>query len=680
MIVYRVGYISQIESIFRHGFSRQFLASNEGTDYGDGVYCNIDINDSKERLRYTSGGCLLKCEIRGGLDRYLIFNEHYARKTYGANYSIKDQVYLLFGEDANKVWRDFTNIMNANYSAREHMHGRTAELLQVLLSPRRLHKLKEALPQSDRHRNVRREYEILFKKHNIRGAIYKGMKDGLCLVAYDFGECVPIEYSKDGGRTWIKKEFNGSKTDVEKEFGLKYKSISEPISINDENGIHYFSKVQKKNGKYNYINAESGEEISPIDFDSVTLMNPQDGIFQIEYKGKFLDACIYGFFIDEEHENGLTFDELDEYLKTEKVMNLDIIDEQELKFETILENAIKDVYARFTSQKPIINESLIGENSMEEVKYGDYDIPSLSDLDSPNYVSIYHVTHRNVVDSIFKHEFDREFNCKNGNVYGAGVYTTINIQDSRTLLGSFYGDAMIQLKLIGGFDRFLIFQEDLARKYYGENWTIRNQLRTMMPKEEADKLYERNRLDVRDYSKVANKYNIRGAIYPWQGVTAVLPFDFSTVIPYAVSYDGGKTFQKKVSQDTINRTITSVDVEYRYGHKYRRIDKAIAGYNEDRELTGFARVQKRNGKWNYIDIQNGQEVSPIDFDSVTLMNPTSMDEENPNHNEGYFQLSFKNRRGKEYFFTACIYGFFIDEELEEGLTFDELPEYVEKLN
>ena len=42
MYVYRVGYISQIDSIFRHGYSRQFLGDNEGTDYGDGIYCNID--------------------------------------------------------------------------------------------------------------------------------------------------------------------------------------------------------------------------------------------------------------------------------------------------------------------------------------------------------------------------------------------------------------------------------------------------------------------------------------------------------------------------------------------------------------------------------------------------------------------------------------------------------------
>ena len=96
MFVYRVGYKNQIDSIFKNGYSRQFLASNEGTDYGDGVYCNINIRDSLERLRYTSGGCIIKNEIVGGLDRYLIFDEYISKRVYGNNNSIKEQVYYIF--------------------------------------------------------------------------------------------------------------------------------------------------------------------------------------------------------------------------------------------------------------------------------------------------------------------------------------------------------------------------------------------------------------------------------------------------------------------------------------------------------------------------------------------------------------------------------------------------------
>ena len=248
-------------------------------------------------------------------------------------------------------------------------------------------------------------------------------------------------------------------------------------------------------------------------------------------------------------------------------------------------------------------------------------MPTETELDSSSMTSIYHVTPSDVVDSIFKHEFDREFNNKNGNVYGAGVYTTISVKDSRKLLGS-YGDAMIELKVIGGFDRFIIFDALLAKKYYGENYRVLDQLKTMLPTKIAIKLYQDCGTNVKSYSKLANKYNIRGAIYHWNGVTAVLPFDFSSVIPYAVSYDGGKTFNKKLNSDTLKRTLTSVDVKY-----------------------------------NYIDIQDGSEISPIDFDSVTLMNPE----------DGSFQIEYNG-----VFFDACLDGFYVG---DEGYTFDELPNF-----
>ena len=184
----------------------------------------------------------------------------------------------------------------------------------------------------------------------------------------------------------------------------------------------------------------------------------------------------------------------------------------------------------------------------------------------------------------------------------------------------------------------------------------------MLPSNVAEQLYYRYGSDVRGYSKVAGEYNIRGAIYKWAGVTAILPFDFSSLIPYAVSYDKGKTFHKKVNDSNIDRVTSSVDVKYRYGHLYRKIDKAIPGYNENDELTGFSRVQKKNGKFNYIDIQTGEEISPIDFDSVTLMNPDT----------GDFDIEYKGK-----FYIACVQGFFLNEEeyeTGEGHTFDDLAE------
>ena len=132
-----------------------------------------------------------------------------------------------------------------------------------------------------------------------------------------------------------------------------------------------------------------------------------------------------------------------------------------------------------------------------------------------DFITLYHITPRASVDGIFRFGFDREYLAKNANVYGRGVYTTLNTRDSRELIGPHYGDSMLQLRLIGGFDRFLIFDENLAKKHYGKNWEILNQLKSFLPVDTAHQLYNRHHLNPKGYANVAGQYGIRGTIYNW---------------------------------------------------------------------------------------------------------------------------------------------------------------------
>jgi hypothetical protein len=72
MYVYTVTNKNTIDSIFEHGFSRQFLGSNEGTDYGNGVYTNLSLTDSQKRFSYTPNGAIIKSRVIGDLNRFLI--------------------------------------------------------------------------------------------------------------------------------------------------------------------------------------------------------------------------------------------------------------------------------------------------------------------------------------------------------------------------------------------------------------------------------------------------------------------------------------------------------------------------------------------------------------------------------------------------------------------------------
>ncbi len=636
MYTYTVGKKSQINSVFTHGYSRQFAGDAEGIDYGVGVYCNISYNDKetpKESLRRYSnnpgGNCIFKNELIGGLDRFLIFDEYFAKKVYGEHYQIKDQVYRLFPKDvADDLWKDMIRYMNMDTSPqgnRNHMRGRTAGLLQYMMSKR--HKGNVANPK---------KYESIFGQYNIRGAIYHGMADGFCMVVYNYDEIKPVAYSIDGGRTYTEKNVRYTYPDVVRKLKHMYKKVEYPIAIHCDNEIFYFAKVQKQNGKFNYIDAVTKKEISPVDFDSCTPINPENGMFQIEYNENFYDACPDGFF-DSEGE-GHTWDELPLFDN-----DIDNLNEDYKRFSKMLREAFSSTMGEYNMFSEILNE-IKSEDNIEEFNYEGEKINDLSYFDNPEIPSIYHCTQKENVNSIFKFGEDREY--LKTFAYGKGVYTAYDVHDGRNQLGT-YGDAMIQFKLVGGYNKFLIFSNSekcarIARKYYGEKCDIYHQLRTFLSRDDAKYLYGKCGNNIREYSYYAEKYHIRGAVYQWGNTVAVLPYDFSTLVPYAVSYDGGKTFQKKINMETFERFQSSIDVVWRFGDKYAKIDKAIKWKNLNGEITGFSKVKKKNGKYNIIDIQTGEEIIP-DVDSCTPISPET----------GEFQVEYNNN-----FYDGNIKGFF----------------------
>lgn len=585
--LYRCAHASQIEGIFRNGYNRQFCASNDGSWYGDGVYCNMSLRQAiigcktpdpsrEEGLKY--GSVIVSNKVIGGFDRFLIFNGEIAKKKYGSRYRIKDQVFSLFGEDAKRVWADMEYIMQRDSAANNHYEGRTCQLLQDMF-----------------HRNMgrinRREYDVIFKKHNIRGAIYTGGNDGLCAVVYDFSAVIPYKTTTDYGKTWARR-FNygefmhrmNTKIDVNQRFDSQFKKVYRPIEVNTSNGVESVSIVIKKDGKYNYIDPKTGECLLPLDFDSVTAIN-RDGDFQVEYNGKLYDA-----FYDGKESNGF----------------LDPSDGE---------------YHDWGDLPMGINEAL------DEDGYGKYNIPTEEELDSGKLACVYHVAHSDKLDSIFKTGIHRDFNARNvGNAYGEGAYTSISPKYSREILGQTYGDVIIKCIVIGGFDGFICFESEGQNLVYGREISVREQLMKYLPRDMANRMYE----EVGHYPQRVQAYcarhnirNIRGIIYNWYGdFIAALPFDFGCVIPYSVSYDAGRTFKKKFNEKTLELINRNTDAVYRYVYsgRYKDAKQPVTGHDANGNLTGYSLVRKNNGKYNYVDIHTDKEVLPFDFDSITSIN------------------------------------------------------------
>ena len=265
---------------------------------------------------------------------------------------------------------------------------------------------------------------------------------------------------------------------------------------------------------------------------------------------------------------------------------------------------------------------------MLDEKYGQYEMPSMESFADENaMVTLYRVAFSKDIPSIFKYGYSREFtSSKGGNMYGPGVYCTVKLGDTihNVKTKPEYGDCIVKMRLIGGFDRFLVFDEWLAKQTYGNSWRIEDQVilltgshefaaKVRMFMNSGEVTHSRTApaayLVWRAYAKqLWQKYKIRGFVYKGNrdGFCA-LPFDFSAVIPYAVSYDQGKTFITKFNQEQYDRMQKTIDAEFRYKGQFQDVMTPV---------NGFCAVSKNRDQWNLVDISTDELVSPVWLDII----------------------------------------------------------------
>ena len=244
-------------------------------------------------------------------------------------------------------------------------------------------------------------------------------------------------------------------------------------------------------------------------------------------------------------------------------------------------------------------------------------------------ITLYRVAFSNQLDSIFKNGYRRDFTgTKGGNMYGPGVYCTFNLEDSINNVRTKpeYGNCIVEMRLVGGFNGFIIFDENWAKRVYGDKWRIEDQLVNVAgfsrntafditnSLRNSSDLY-RGRTAPAAYSlwsrvrkDIFQQRGVRGLIYKGnRDGHCALPYDFSSVIPFGVSFDQGRTFQKRFNQELYNNVIDHPDVQFRYGGKYQTVFRAVKG---------FTMVKNEQGKYNLINSANDKLISPLWFDDV----------------------------------------------------------------
>lgn len=238
-----------------------------------------------------------------------------------------------------------------------------------------------------------------------------------------------------------------------------------------------------------------------------------------------------------------------------------------------------------------------------------------------------------VINSLMKYGFSREYTGDNGgNMYGVGVYNVYSLRSSNEKATG-YGRFIVKSYLLGGYQDFLIFNKDMAKKVYGEDYRIEKQIEKLIPPKMAQEILSRYRLYMNDNhncdevrtSDIAYKITtylgtrisetkIRGIVYSGghDGHCAFVR-NFSEVIPHSYSKDNGRTWIKAITDELIYRAGHDTDTEATLKHSVDAGGKKKFDDVANRSINGYVIVYK-GGKSNYFEVATNKLISDVWFD------------------------------------------------------------------
>ena len=257
-----------------------------------------------------------------------------------------------------------------------------------------------------------------------------------------------------------------------------------------------------------------------------------------------------------------------------------------------------------------------------------------------------------IIKSLMTNGFSREYTGDNGgNMYGPGVYNVYTLRSSNESARG-YGRFIVKSYLLGGYQDFLIFNEDMAKKVYGADWEIDKQIERLFPQKLVEEVFRRFRVNgaspsinrhtgtyqigslymnndatvkhiktsniavsITDFlgSKI-NQTRVRGIVYSGNhdGECAFVR-NFSDVVPFYYSKDNGKTWIEGITEKLIWRAGHNTDVDAILRNSVDDKGKKNFSDTADRSINGFVIVYKNN-KANYFEVAKNRLISNIWFD------------------------------------------------------------------
>ena len=641
--LYKVVPTSQLES-YVHAFDRKLSKGYDdgynrgyGKCYGEGVYLNIGLDAAMETLRQGGyGDCILQVKLLGGFKNYLFFNRSNPKiaklcsEVYGtSNISVRDQLYQITNdwsiastfatEDPGTFGNDYQKkIMRAGYYVRGIVYnwgwgGNHPVALPFNFGDVITYK---AATNLDRYGTTKQE--IIDKLNSKEGQVFN-------------------DESRKSQSEWLDT--------IPQMLLMNAAKEQMPYHRCALDGCVYVAYEKHGGGMHNLVMIDEDNIVEPkpkfvlptdVNFTSVSVPG-DDGIFY--------------FSVDDVDFTG--------FIRHPK------IDAPVFYWEPSNDwypmSMLKDAVKIKKSQK-VACESvrLANKRMLEEAFRPDM---SAAEFYADNPRIIYVCAHANSVDGIFKNGFSRQFandNDKYNNggslTYGDGQYGSMSLDNAANNLalktsgrnsdGSKYGKVILRCILIGGLERFLIFDEKVAKSVYGQNWQIMDQIDTIIqdpvgrnelknftrqflhkalynPKDDVSGRTNHvifNMFSDSDgfkrWSEFFCRHGVRGCVYHGHGDGfCLICYNYSEIIPIAASYDFGKTFtNEKFNWDRVrDRLSYDNDVKSKIGYAYKTVSKFAKRIDCNGKIFGLTIVETKMGKWNLV-FQDGQKLSKFDFD------------------------------------------------------------------
>lgn len=245
--------------------------------WGRGFYACYDKNNL---TKY--GDFLVECKIVS-LKGFLIFNYDIAKKVYGKNYLLKDQIKILLGNKWNFYKDDFfikdidlflsdkNSSLKREIFLKNYLKGYNLNIKKIVSILDKINtndginysdKLKKEIGNEDIYNLVNsipsfstnetsttldflnKHYRPIIGESN--GVIFKGWSDGNVLVAYNDNNVKPLRYSTDNGKTWTNI--------ISKNIYLKNKKYKEREEVTLDYLIEETKSLTKDNNIIKYIN------------------------------------------------------------------------------------------------------------------------------------------------------------------------------------------------------------------------------------------------------------------------------------------------------------------------------------------------------------------------------------------------------------------------------------------